>query len=43
MHSSAPFPLDSFGRTANVARLRRNFVCSRCGTGRPYLRLIAED
>jgi hypothetical protein len=43
MHSSEPFLLDRFGRSANVAKLRRNFVCSKCGTGRPHLRLIADD
>lgn len=43
LHQSEPFGLARFKPAAKVSRLRRQFVCSCCGRGRPDLRLLAES
>lgn len=43
LHRSEMFKLSKFGERITVSKLRWKFVCSRCGTKRPEMRLIWDE
>lgn len=41
-HASEVFDLTRFGPKLTVSKMRRMYVCSKCGRDRPFLELWAE-